>query len=105
MVWIDMARRATHILETEGKNLVAAASRSNLVAFRASYRGMGPAKREACVAMFGDAEAGTMEIQNTMAILAAVLIRSRSELAVVFVLVAVCAGCEFHFVDSVFARR
>ena len=55
--------------------------------------------------MLIEREAGRLEGRGVVTLLAAVVPRSRGELAFVLVLVAIDALCEFDFESCLFARR
>ena len=102
---VRVASRAAHILETERKNFIGAASRSHFVAIGARYGGVGAGEWEPRAPMFGDAIGGTVKIQDRMAAFAAILVRRGGKLVVMRILVAIGAGREFHLIDRVFTRR
>jgi hypothetical protein len=101
---IGMARGAAHVHEVKGHDLIRAPRCPCFMAVIARDSGVGPGKREFRVAMFGNGEGGAMEIDDGVAILAAVKIGCGRELTVVSVFVAVRAGSEFYLVKGVFAR-
>jgi hypothetical protein len=105
VVHVFVAGCAAHILKMEREDFVGPASGSNFVAIGASHGSVCSSKGETGVAMLRDRKSRAMEIQNRMAILATIQIRSGSELTVVRVLMAIGAGREFHLENRVFARR
>lgn len=96
---------ASHICKTERQNLVSPSRQAGLMTIRTRNRGVRPGQYETGVAMFGDVKRGAMEIQNGVAILATVLIRSGGKLVVMRILVAIQACREFHLVNRVLPGR
>ena len=105
MMRIVVAARAGHVWETEGKDLVFSARGTDFVAIGASYCRVSAIQRVLGVAMLGDREGRTVEIENRVAFLATVLIGIARELVVMRVFVAVRARRELHFVNGVLACR
>jgi hypothetical protein len=99
---IRVARRATAIFEAERQDFVGAACRSHLVTIGARNGGVCSRQCEPGVAMLGDGKEGTVKIAHGMAIFAFVRVRSGGELAVMRVLVTICAKSEFDLVNCVF---
>lgn len=104
LVGILVAGGAGAILEMEGKNLVGASTQAGLVAIGAGDSYVSAGQSETRGLVLGDGIRGTMEIDDGMAVFAAIVVWRGGELVVVSVLVAIEAGGEFHFVDGVFAR-
>jgi len=104
MMHILMAGGAGTIFEMERQDLVLSAGGANLMTIGARNGSVRARQRKTRLAMFGDRECGAVPIQNGMTILAFVQIRGGCKLSVMGVLVAVGAGCEFHFIDGVLAR-
>jgi len=98
-----VAGGAAPVFEMEGQNFVRAPSQAKLMAIGAGDCGVGSLEREAGGAVFRDGVGGAVPILDGMAILAAVVVRSRSKLTVVRILVAIGASRKLHFVNGVFA--
>jgi hypothetical protein len=103
LVWIGVAGGAGAVLKMEGENFVGAAGRADFMAIGAGDRGMCASKGKTRAAVLGDGVGSAVEIDNRVAGLAAVVVRSRGELIVVSVLVAIAAEFEFDAVDCVFS--
>ena len=101
---IPMARGAGHVFEDKRQDFICAPCSSCFMAIGARYGRVRAGQCETRVAMFGNRKSGAVKIQNGMTILAFVLIRSGSKLAVMRVFVAVGAGRELHPINGVFAR-
>ncbi len=102
-VRIFVAGNTVAVFKMERKNLVGAAAKTGPVAIRTGDSYVRPCQRETCGFVFRNGESGAMEINNRMAVLAAIVVWCGGELVVVRVLVAIEACAEFHFVDGVFA--
>ena len=102
---ILVAASARHVFEDKRQDFVRSACSSHFMAIGTRYGRVCTGQCETRVAMFGNRKSGAVKIQNGMAILTFVLIRSGSKLAVMRVFVAVGAGRELHLVNGVFARR
>jgi hypothetical protein len=101
---IEMTRRAALIFKMEGQDLVRAASGTRFVALIARHGHMRTCQDEMSLAMVSDRKRGPVKILDGVATLTPVLIRGRSKLPVVSVLVTILAGGEFHFVNRILAR-
>lgn len=104
-MWIQMAGRATAILEAKRYNFVRPPRCTHLVTIVARHGSVRSCQGKARVAMLRDGEQGTVKITHGMAILAFVQVRSRRKLAIMCILVAVGTKRELHLVDRVFASR
>ena len=88
---IGVARRAGPILKMEREDFVRPSSQANLVAIRAGNSDVRSGQHEPCILVFHNREGRLVKILDGMASLATVLIRSRCELFVVCILVAIGA--------------
>ena len=104
LVRIFMAGGAGTVFEFEGKNLIGAASESDLMAVRASHGRMCASQGVARIAMLLDRVRSAVPVGHRMAIFTAVLVRSPGELIVVRILMTVGAKFEFNFVNRILAR-
>lgn len=104
LVGILVAGGAGAILEMERKNLAGASTQAGLVAIGARDGDVSASQSEARGLVLGDGKRGAMEIDDGMAVFAAIIVWCGGELIIVGVLVAIEAGGEFHFVDGVFSR-
>lgn len=102
---IVVAACATHVREAEWQDSVRAACGTHLVTIRARHGGVRTGQTEPRVAMFGDCKGRAMEILNRMAALTFVFVGRSRKLSVMWILVAVEAGSELHFVNRIFACR
>ena len=103
MMDILVAPGTGHIFENKRQNFVSTPRRAYLMAIGARHGGVRLGQCETGVAMFGDRKGGAVKIQNGMTILAFVLIRSGSKLAVMRVFVTVGASRELHLIYRVLA--
>lgn len=102
---ICVAGGATAVLEAERHNLVGAARRSRLMAIGARHGGVRSRQSESGLAMLRDGKECTVKIAHCMAILAFVQVWGGGELAVMSILVTVCAERKLHLVNRVLAGR
>ena len=102
LVRIVVARRAGAVLEFERQDFILPPAQPGLVAFGAGYGDVGPGKSKARILVFGDRKCGAVEILYGVAVFAAILVRRRGELLVMFVFMAIQAGGEFDLIDRVF---
>jgi len=102
---ILVAGGARAVRKMERQNLVRSSAQAHFVALRAGYRHVGSGQHEMSVLVLGNGKRRAMKVLNGMAILAAVLVWSGGKLLVMRVLMAIRAGREFNFVQSVFAGR
>ena len=91
LMGIGVARRAGPILKMEREDFVRPSSQANLVAIRAGNSDVRSGQHEPCILVFHNREGRLVKILDGMASLATVLIRSRCELFVVCILVAIGA--------------
>ncbi len=100
-----MAGRTCPVIEVERQDLVRSSTQAHLVTIRAGDRHVSSCQNKTRISVLGDSERRTVKIPYGMATLATILIRRRSELPVMDVLVAIQTLREFHFVKGIFARR
>jgi len=103
LVRILMAAGAGHVCEAERQNLIGPARQTNFVAFRTRNRRVRARERVTRFPVHSDAEGRLMKILDSVTVLATILVRRGSELAVVLIFVAIQASSELQFVDGVFA--
>lgn len=102
---IHVAGSASAVFEMERQNLVRSSGETGFVALRAGHGHVAPGQHEAGVLVLGNGERRTMEVLYGVAILATILVGSGGKLFVMRVLVAIHAGRELHFVESILAGR
>ena len=102
-VRIFVAGSTVAVFKMERKNLVGAATKAGLVAIGTRDSHVRSCQRETRGFVFRNGESGAMEINNSVAVLAAIVVGCGGKLVVVRVLVAIEACAEFHFVDGVLA--
>lgn len=105
LVGICVARGACAVLKMEGQNFVCSSAQPCLVAFRAGDSHVRSDEREMRLLVLGDGKCGAVEILYRVAILATVQVGSGGKLFIVFILMAICARREFHFVLRIFSGR
>lgn len=103
LVRIFVTAGTGQIVPTKRKDPVEAARSARFVAFVARDGSMRASKRITRLAVHGHGIGRDVEVPNGVAVLAAVLMRRRNELAVVLILVAVQTSGKLHFVNRVFA--
>jgi len=105
LVGIGMASGASAVFEMERQNLVRPSGKAGLMAFRAGDGHVAPRQDETCLLVFGDGKCGAMKIFYRMTVFTSIQVGSGGKLLVVLILVAIGAGCELHFILSIFAGR
>ena len=103
LVGIGVARSACAVLKMEWQNFVYSSAQACLVAFRAGYGHVGSGQHEMSLLVLGDSKCGAMKILYRVAIFATVLVGRGGKLFIVFILMAICARRELHFVLRIFS--
>jgi len=98
---ILVAAGASQVIPVERQDLVGAARSAHFVTFVATDGSMRANKRITGLAVHRHGVGGDVEVANSVAVLAAVLVWRCGELAVVLVFVAVQTSSEFDFVNCV----
>lgn len=103
LVRIFVASGAVAIFEMERKNFIGAPSGAGSVAIGAGNSDVRTCQRESSGLVFCDGEGSAMEIDDSVAGFATIVVGRGGELIVVSIFVAITAGREFYFINGVFA--
>ncbi len=105
LVRIGVARGACAVRKMERHNFVGSSAEACLVAFHAGNGHVRPGQHEMSLLVLGNRKGGAMKVFYRVAILTTILVGSGGKLFVVFILMAIRARREFHFVLCIFSGR